>query len=386
MSNPQTQQNTPNLKTQVIMDKIAKQAKMYPTELRDHSGPVNRVILNRPNTLFATCSNDNLVNIYNAVTFELINQFKTKEAIKKICFTDKGDRIIVSSLLDPWYVFNVFAFQDEQKPFHFMDQNVKIVDFALSYGDKYLAFIYRAFNVSKSATDKATNRVVIYDYEALIAGHNDRQSVNKCLVEVAEMKAPKGINFTNVLFGLKEETLFVTDLNNVIYKYDLTNPTEPKIAIQTQLESVGTINSLTFSPKFEFLLSNCQNGLVMLDPENLKEFRFFKTKHPVLCGQVSPLLYSSNPKFHVIFAGGIAARDQALAAEGGNEVFVYNFAVGQKLTELSGCFGNINWLAVFKDGSGFLTAGEEAIVRIYRFDKSYYVREEETEVIKEEKK
>ena len=98
----------------------------------------------------------------------------------------------------------------------------------------------------------------------------------------------------------------------------------------------------------------------------------------MLCAQISPLLYSINPKYHVIFAGGIAARDQALAAEGGNEIFVYNFAIGSKITELSGCFGNINWLSVFKDGSGFLTAGEEAIVRIYRFDKSYYEKQVDT--------
>ena len=83
-------------------------------------------------------------------------------------------------------------------------------------------------------------------------------------------------------------------------------------------------------------------------------------------------MYEPNPKYHLIFAGGIPAREQAIRAEGGNEINIYNVAREEKLCELGGSYGNVNWITLFKDGSGFVTAGEEAIARIYRFDQAYF--------------
>jgi len=372
-----------NLKTQVLLDKIVKGKKMFPLELRDHSAPVNRVILNRSNTLFATCSNDFLINIYNAITFELINQFKLTMAASNILFTDKDDRIIITTHLDQWYIFSVYEYQNEQDFFEYSNQSIKVMNMSLSYGDNYLALLYNMFNV-KVEEGVSRNRLVIYDFKNLKPNRSKWQtdgsstviSRDNFLVEKHSLKSKKGVEFTKVIFFLYDDVIFLADNSQKIYKYKL-NPKENDIndapELTKQLESVGGVNSLTFSPKFEFLMANCQEGLVMMDPETLETFRMFKTKQPVLCSQVSHLLYNEkNPKYHVIFAGGIPAREQAMAAEGGNEIFVYNFAVGNKITELSGCFGNVNWLASFKDGSGFITAGEEAYVRVYRFDKSYY--------------
>ena len=372
-----------NLKTQVLLDKIQKSKKMFPIELRNHSAPVNRAILNRSNTLFATCSNDFLVNIYNAITYELINQFKLTMAASNILFTDNDDKIIVTTHLDQWYIFDVFAYQDEQNFFEHSNPTLKVMNMSLSYGNDYLALLYNMFNVQLEE-GVSRNRLVIYDFNTLKPNRTKWQpdgtsniiASDNFLTEKHSLRSKQGIEFTKVVFYLYEDTIFLTDTKNRIYKYKL-NPNEKDIKdtpeIIKQLESVGMVNSLTFSPKYEFLMASCQEGLMMLNPENLDNFRFFKTKQPVLCSQISHLLYSEkNPKYHVLFAGGIPAREQATASEGGNEIFVYNFAVGNKITELSGCFGNVNWLSSFKDGSGFITAGEEGIVRVYRFDKSYY--------------
>lgn len=374
---------TSNLKTQVILDKIVKSKKMYPIELRNHSAPVNRALFNRLNTLFATCSNDFYVNIYNAITFEMINQFKLTMAASNLLFTDKGDKIVVTTHLDQWYILDVYAFQGDQEYFEHTNPTLKTMSMSLSYGDNYLALLYNMFNV-QTEEGVSRNRLVIYDFNKLKPnrtkwqpeGNSTTIGKDNFLVEKHSLKAKKGVEFTKVLFYLYEDTIFLTDVSNTINQYKL-NPAEKEIVdspnITKQLESVGVINSLTFSPKYEFLMANCQEGLMMLNPETLETFRFFKTKQPVLCSQVSHLMYNEkSPKYHILFAGGIPAREQAMASEGGNEIFVYNFAVGNKITELSGCFGNVNWLGSFKDGSGFITAGEEGIVRIYRFDKSYY--------------
>lgn len=372
-----------NLKTQVLLDKIQNAKKMYPLEIRNHSAPVNKVILNRSNTIFATCSNDFFVNIYNSINYELINQFKISMAVSNILFTDKDDKIIITTHLDHWYIFDIFAYQEEQNFFEHSNPTLKVMNMSLSYGDDYLALLYSMFNVQMEE-GVSRNRLVIYDFNTLKPNRKNWQSDGSSkplgkenfLMEKHSLKSKHGVEFTKVVFYLYEDTIYLTDSKNRIYQYKL-NPDEKEIkdspTITKQLEHIGMVNSLTFSPKYEFLMANCQEGLVMMNPETLDTFRFFKTKQPVLCAQVSHLVYcDKNPKFHVLFAGGIPAREQATTSEGGNEVFVYNFAVGNKITELSGSFGNINWLASFKDGSGFITAGEEGIVRIYRFDKSYY--------------
>lgn len=47
-------------------------------------------------------------------------------------------------------------------------------------------------------------------------------------------------------------------------------------------------------------------------------------------------------------------------------------ANSKKISSLGGSIGRINWLSIFPDGSGLITANEEGLARIYRFDKSYY--------------
>ena len=46
-----------------------------------------------------------------------------------------------------------------------------------------------------------------------------------------------------------------------------------------------------------------------------------------------------------------------------------NLKFGEELGKVSGHFGPINWIEYHKDGKGFITAGEEGIVRIYRYLK-----------------
>jgi len=77
-------------------------------------------------------------------------------------------------------------------------------------------------------------------------------------------------------------------------------------------------------------------------------------------------------KPHVIMGGGVQARDIAMAREGGLDIFMINIISSKVLSMLGGHFGPVNWLEWFKDGGGFVSAGEEGIVRIYRFDQQYF--------------
>lgn len=48
---------------------------------------------------------------------------------------------------------------------------------------------------------------------------------------------------------------------------------------------------------------------------------------------------------------------------------------GKLLAELRGHYGPVNWIEWFRDGRGFVSAGEEGIVRVYRFDNLYFTDE-----------
>ena len=85
---------------------------------------------------------------------------------------------------------------------------------------------------------------------------------------------------------------------------------------------------------------------------------------------ISPNLFHEKDQLkqnHVLMGGGIIARDAALVSSGGYEIHVMDLVHEEELGKVEGHFGPINWIAYHKDGKGFVTAGEEGVVRIYRF-------------------
>lgn len=157
------------------------------------------------------------------------------------------------------------------------------------------------------------------------------------------------------------------------YKITDQNKLEMKEVVQPYL---GTVNSLNSTPKFEFLMANCQNGIALIKLENFEIFSVFRTDHPVMSSKLSPLVYSSiSPKYHLIFGGGIDVMEQAYAQEGGNEVIIYDIRTCQKLCQIGGCNARINDLAIFPDGTGLIAANADGKATIFRFDIGYYDKE-----------
>lgn len=92
-----------------------------------------------------------------------------------------------------------------------------------------------------------------------------------------------------------------------------------------------------------------------------------------MTANLSPLAYNTTePRFHLIFGGGIDVMEQAMQQEGGNEINIYDIRTGRKLCEIGGAIGRINDMALFSDGSGVITANAEGKAIIFRFDKYYY--------------
>lgn len=72
----------------------------------------------------------------------------------------------------------------------------------------------------------------------------------------------------------------------------------------------------------------------------------------------------------MIMGGGVIAREAALKTEGGYEIHIMNLKYGELIGKCTGHFGPINCVIYHNDGKGFITAGEEGIVRIYRYLKT----------------
>lgn len=394
-----------DLKTQLKINKIHDNKTVYPIQINHHSGPINMVIFNESGLLFATCSNDGFVNIYNSIDYSLINSFQIdskKSAVVFIAFNKTGDKIF-GITLDKIFMIDAFRFPEEQIIMLAQRPDFRILDFKLAFGDSSFFLLYRfMFGEDDLKPGQSINDLSIYPmkrlmeaYAPLIHKENElleferekmktmaslgsepdvsRPPRNDQIVEMPEPTlhiVPEDSEFTRVAVYLDDNIVYLSKKNSQINKYVLNKSTKTPVS-SAQLKS-SVINRIEFSTRYEFLIASCNDSINLLDPENLNVVHTLNTKFPVLSGRISPFLYVSDPKYHLIYAGGIAARDQAMKSEGGNEIMIYNFATGKIITKLGGCFGNVNYLDLFKDGSGLVTAGEEGYVRVYRFDLSYY--------------
>ena len=56
----------------------------------------------------------------------------------------------------------------------------------------------------------------------------------------------------------------------------------------------------------------------------------------------------------------------------GYEAIMFNAMYGQEVGKIPGHFGPINSMEFFKDGGGYISAGEDTVIRVVRFDESYF--------------
>ena len=391
-----------DIKTQSKINFIQENKIIFPIEINHHTRSINMSVFNPSGTMFATCADDGTLNIYNGLDYTILNTFKVdshESALKFIAFTKNGEQIIGASI-EKIFILDVFKFHNEQMIKCARREDYRIIDFKLSFGDTYIGIVWR-YMYSSSDLPKGMNyndasiysmdnflKVLrpLYEKEISLA---EFKKAKKETIEITESETKADpvdhvvdfgkanfqlistdTEFTKIAFYIDDSQIFVGRQAGSIAKFD-TNSAKPVPVKILKLKST-TINSIVFSERFEFLIACCNDSINLIDPETLELFHSVTTRHPVLCGKISGLLYDSKPKFHLIFAGGIAAIDQARTSEGGNEIFVYNFAKSKIVTKLGGVFGNVNWIDLFKDGSGFIASGGEGVARVYRFDLSYY--------------
>lgn len=69
---------------------------------------------------------------------------------------------------------------------------------------------------------------------------------------------------------------------------------------------------------------------------------------------------------------GVPAIEAAHTKEGGFEIHLTNLMTTKEIGSIPGHFGPVNVMAFHHDGRGFISGGEEGIIRLHRFDQSYF--------------
>ena len=348
---------TEPLRTQLKVEKLRQARLVYPLELRHSQKNVNMIAFNATETLMAACTADCLVNVYNAITFKLVNQFRTDVALKYICFS-RSDLIVAGSVYTYFFVLDPLQNQAEGVELSGLgprELNISAIDISLF--DKYLGVLY---------DDKFEGRssFVLYNFPLL------QPAITLQALEATLIGETQNFGALRFKFFLSEDTIFCAQSRRVWRGQISAGVVQQEVSLD--LPDERTVRSMTFSPRFDFLILSCMDGVVVVDPLALRVLRTFDSQYPVACAQLSALAYASQPKFHLIFGGGIEAIHQATTSKAGNQVSIFDLATEERVGEFKDFYACINWVLVFKDGSGFITAGEEGACRIYRFDASYY--------------
>ena len=362
-----------------MIKKIQDSGNMFPYEISNHIGPVKMVMMNKDSTLFASCcAQDKKIFVYDAFTFQILNVFITKSSVNHIQFTSDSKYLVGFCTMDNVYFFRIDDFtptklnQELPKDSKHRTSNFdafKIKSGDLSYGTNKLLLVRE--ELFKDKETYKINYLEVYDLKKYLK-QDKSTHISSCnlfqMVNVPEDYVIKAA------FGLDSNIIFYSTQTKMI----IFNIEEKKIEVEVSSKNIqlSKINSMNFSSKYEFLALAGNEGVSILNPVDLSLVRKFTTEYPMNTVAISPRLsFKQNKKYHLIMGGGVSARDTAMSKEGGTEILLYNISTEEKMSELTGHYGPVNSLSWYCDGSGFVSAGEEGMVRVFRFDRSYYEKE-----------
>lgn len=335
---------------------ILQTGRMFPVRIHYHESPVTKVKITPDNAFLLSSGRDKRVNLYNLFTGEHLGDYVTDQAVLTFEITEDQEHVFVLGFIG---TVSVFKFTGELIGKFVVP--MKIFDSDLTYGGKQLILAGDTFPKG------GTNCIFKFKVDEIIKS----LSISYDITEANAVAKHKWVGPTlrrmkngylnkEVICGLEDGTLHI-----------LSETLAPIRVIE--LFQNTPINSITISKKFEFITCTSHSGTKMLNLNTKEVVTDYRADHPMNCAQLSPIIYDQEkPMYHLIMGGGVDAGRTADTKEGGLEIEIIHAIHGTKLATLSGHFGPVNWIECFPDGAGVVTAGEEGIVRIYRFDKSYY--------------
>jgi len=175
---------------------------------------------------------------------------------------------------------------------------------------------------------------------------------------------------TQATWGFLNKSILASGEDGTLEIYGLDKKLEKSVIVSDGVDRV--VKSFNITRDHSLLIACTGEGAKIYEAKTLKLLKNFKTEVPMNTGAISPLIYDEEPKYHAIIGGGVPARDVTKHKMGGFDVRLINLVYGEDLGSIAGHFGPVNSVAFHKDGRGFVSGGEEGVIRIFRFHDKYF--------------
>lgn len=142
----------------------------------------------------------------------------------------------------------------------------------LSLQNSLLAFVTKE---NEGMDEKNIYDISIYKYPRL------EELGRRVTMRDLQYRVIKDSNFARVKFYMVDNIIFAVS-DKQLRRYNIKEAT-PVIEKTHNLDENTDARSLTFSPRFEFLIVSLNDGVKLFDPETLTVFRSVETKYPVNC-------------------------------------------------------------------------------------------------------
>lgn len=342
---------------------------MKPICLRGHEKPITTIKFNSDGDLFFTGAGEKKVNLWQAYSGERIGSYDCEGAVRTLDVTVESEYLVVGTLVGALEFFRV----EGGKHLGRISFEAKILSVEFSYGDHQLLVLLDWYAKDKSGS----NTILVYDFEKILKQlksapkSDDKGNIFKLTVEPEKSFLFKK-KFTKAAWGFLNKSIFVSTEDGNLDVLNLEGKVDKTVVVYDGPDAGGARN-FSIAKDHSLILVCTAEGAKLFDPKTLKLLKTFKTEVPMNTGVISPLVFDKkNPKYHAIMGGGVAARDAARDKMGGFDIRLVNLVYEEAIGSIAGHFGPVNTLAFHKDGRGFVSGGEEGLIRIFRFAPKYF--------------
>lgn len=347
---------------------------MRPLVLNFHERPLTQVKLNLEGDLLLTASKDGKVCLVRTSTGERLGSYNIREtegskaaAVFSVDITKDSQLVLTGSADGTLAVFD--ALSGEELGTTNAIGAVKFVE----WNQKPLEQDRFAACCDKFAA-KSPNKIVVYHFNAK----------RKKFEEGLQIDDDLPMRATQVKWGPFDKTLLSTHEEGTICIWDSEYGTMLRKAIDAHR---SPITGLQFSFDYEIMITSSKDQTAKLwRTDDYTCIKTYETDRPLNDAAISPLYAGDQangcagiasdvgPKYHVLIGGGQEARDvtTTAASKGKFEACLYHMVFEEELAQIKGHFGPINTIAMFPNGAGFVTGGEDGNVRINTFDADYF--------------
>lgn len=332
---------------------------MYTFFSQGHTRPLNQVKYNHDGDLLFSASTDQVVNVWYSQNGELLGSYEGHTGSVFTVDINKDTSLIATGASDGTACLWV-AKTGKQLFSWTTVSTVKTVQF--SPDGKRLLLVTDS-NFGRKATLQVFEiNTDLGDGESNIPAKTQSE---KPIVLVTNTEFP---TYTAAGWTYDGNHVVVGHKDGSISKYNVVDSPEGKLVEHKKVHE-DNITDLQMSLDRTYFITSCRDKTARLfSSDTLEELHTYYDRAPLNSAAITPV------KDFVILGGGQDAGSVTTTGsqEGDFMSKVYHKVFEDCLGEIRGHFGPINTIAVDPKGKSFATGGEDGLIRLHHFDKSYF--------------